>query len=254
MQWTIEPASPHVPIVACLPHGGLEDPPDLAGDLAMSPDELWSDMLTRELYDFLPELGITTITTNYSRFVADVNRDPDGDQHGEFRDSVVAAYLNSGRRLYRRTLTPEQISYRIGLAHEPFHRALDDAIGRLLSRYQRILLPHLPSSGINLAGDHIVGDRHGTTADPATTHRIQLALARTTGLDVRLNQRYIGGWTVKRFAAHDRVDAIAIEVNQRCYLDFSQRRYPAKPPIRDFDQTRRRLHLALQQIVTECSS
>jgi len=254
MKWTIEPAASHVPIIACLPHGGLEYPPDLAVDLAMSPDELRSDMLTRELYDFLPELGITTITTSYSRFVADVNRDPGGDQHGAFRDSVVAAYLSSGRRLYRQALTPEQISYRIGLAHEPFHRALDDAIGRLLSQHQRILLLDLHSFGIDLGGDIIVGDRHGTTADPATTCRVQQAIIAATGLDVRLNQRYIGGWTVKRFAAHDRVDAVAIEVNQRCYLDFSQRRYPAKPPIRDFDQTRRRLHLALQQIVTECSS
>jgi len=65
---------------------------------------------------------------------------------------------------------------------------------------------------------------------------------------VRLNQRYIGGWTVKRFAAHDRVDAVAIEVNQRCYLDFSQRKYPAKPPLGDFDKTRQHLRRALEEI------
>jgi N-formylglutamate deformylase len=248
MHWMIEPASPCVPIVACLPHGGLEYPPDLAVDLAMSPDELWSDMLTRELYDFLPELGITTITTGYSRFVADVNRDPDGDQHGAFRDSVVAAYLNSGRRLYRTELSQEQIRYRIQLAHEPFHHALDTTIEHLLSQHQRILLLDLHSFGINLDGDIIVGDRHGTTADPAITHRVRDAIEIATGLDVRLNQRYIGGWTVKRFAAHGRVDAVAIEVNQRCYLDFSQRKYPAKPPLGDFDKTRQHLRRALEEI------
>jgi N-formylglutamate deformylase len=248
MHWTIEPDSPHVPIVACLPHGGLEYPPDLAADLAMSPDELRSDMLTRELYDFLPELGITTITTRYSRFVADVNRDPDGDQHGGFRDSVVAAYLNSGRQLYRQPLTPEQIRHRIQLAHEPFHQALDAKIEHLLSCYERILLLDLHSFGINLEGDIIVGDRHGTTADPAITHRVRRAIENATGLDVRLNQRYIGGWTVKRFAAHERVDAVAIEVNQRCYLDFSRRKYPAKPPLGDFDKTRQHLRRAIEEI------
>jgi len=254
MQWTIEPAAPHVPIIACLPHGGLEYPPDLAADLAMSPDELRSDLLTRELYDFLPELGITTITTNFSRFVADVNRDPGGDQHGGFRDSVVAAYLNSGRPLYRQALTPEQISYRVSLAHAPFHRALDQAVKQLLCEYPRILLLDLHSFGIDLAGDIIVGDRHGTTARPSSTKRVQQAFSTAAGLDVSLNQRYIGGWTVKRFAAHDRVDAVAIEVNQRCYLDFSQRRCPAKPPLGDFDQTRRRLHLAVAQIAAQCPS
>jgi N-formylglutamate deformylase len=250
-RWMIEPSASPVPIIACLPHGGAEYPPDLAADLAMSPDELRPDLLTRELYDFLPELGITTITTNYSRFVADVNRDPGGDQHGAFRDSVVAAHLNSGRQLYRRELTQDQISYRIRLAHEPFHRALDQAVDQLLSRHDRILLLDLHSFGIDLAGDIIVGDRHGTTADPATTQRIQEALISGTGLDVRLNQRYIGGWTVKRFAAHDRVDAVAIEVNQRCYLDLRHRAHPAKLPLRDFDQTRQRLRRALEHIVRE---
>ena len=72
----LEPAGLPAPVVACLPHGGRDYPAELAGDLAVRPDVLWSDWLTTELYAFLPELGVTTITTTFSRFVADVNRDP----------------------------------------------------------------------------------------------------------------------------------------------------------------------------------
>jgi N-formylglutamate deformylase len=250
MRWTIEPAAPPVAIVACLPHGGVDYPEDLAQDLAMSPDTLWSDRLTRELYDFLPELGITTITTGFSRFVADVNRDPDGEQHGSFRDSVVAAHLRSGRQLYRKVLTPAQIRHRIKLAHEPFHRALDAAIESRLKQFPRILLLDLHSFGIDLPGDIIVGDRHGTTAQPEATSLVRTAFTQQTGFDVRMNQRYIGGWTIRRFTDRNEVDAVAVEVNQRCYLDFQRRRYPDPPPPGDFEQTKRRLQTALEKIAT----
>jgi N-formylglutamate amidohydrolase len=103
-QWVLEPNSPPVPIVACLPHGGHYYPAELAGCLAVEPAVLWSDWLTRELYDFLPSLGITTITTAYSRFVADVNRDPAGEQHGRFWSSVVSAQMPDGQPVYDRPL------------------------------------------------------------------------------------------------------------------------------------------------------
>ena len=109
----LEPRGDTVPVVACLPHGGLDYPADLAGELAVRPDILWSDWLTRDLYAFLPDLGITTVTTRFSRFVADVNRDPDGEQHGGFWTSVVAARMPNGRAVYRRPLTSAEIGHRI---------------------------------------------------------------------------------------------------------------------------------------------
>ena len=69
-QWVIEPAAAPVPVVACLPHGGRDFPAELAGDLVVRPDALWADWLTRELYAFLPELGITTVTGTPSNFPA----------------------------------------------------------------------------------------------------------------------------------------------------------------------------------------
>ena len=71
---------------------------ELAGDLAVSPDILWSDWLTRELYG-LPDLGITTVTTAFSRFVADVNRDPAGEQHGRFSSASSAGRCRTTARL-----------------------------------------------------------------------------------------------------------------------------------------------------------
>jgi N-formylglutamate amidohydrolase len=250
--WVIEPAGQAAPVVACLPHGGLTYPSELTSALAVRPEILWSDWLTRELYEFLPELGITTVATGFSRFVADVNRDPGGEQHGGFWTSVVAARMPNGRAIYHRPLTTAEISYRIRLAHEPFHHALDQAIARLLAGSSRVLLLDLHSFGAGLDGDVILGDRHGSTAAPAAIEMVAGSLG-AAGLDVRRNQRFAGGWTVKRFAAHERVDAIQVELNQRRYLDLENRRYPQAPPLGDFGGAQRQLRQVLTEVVSRAS-
>jgi N-formylglutamate deformylase len=246
--WLQEPAAPAVPVVACLPHGGREYPVDLRADLAVSADILWSDWRTRELYEFLPGLGITTVSTPFSRFVADVNRDPAGEQHGGFWTSVVSARMPNGRAVYRHPLSAEQIAHRIGLAHAPFHRAIDAAVDRLLARFPRVLLLDLHSFGVGLDADVILGDRNGATARPDTVRLLTGAFTRH-GFEVRLNERFSGGWTVRRFAGHDRVDAVQVELNQRRYLNFEGHKYPAPPPKGDFEATQRRLRALLAQDV-----
>jgi N-formylglutamate amidohydrolase len=246
----LEPRGDAVPVVACLPHGGLHYPAELTAELAVHPEVLWSDWLTRDLYAFLPEIGITTITTRFSRFVADVNRDPDGDLHGGFWTSVVAARMPNGRAVYRRPLTGDEIAHRIKIAHAPFHHALDDAVGRLLARFPRLLLLDLHSFGVGLDGDVILGDRHGATASPDAVARVSGALS-AAGFDVRMNQRFAGGWTIRRFGRHDDVDAIQVELNQRRYLDLANRRYPAPPPLGEFSATRRLLRSTLERIADE---
>jgi N-formylglutamate amidohydrolase len=245
----IEPAAPVTAVVACLPHGGREYPAEFTGDLLVSPDILWSDWLTRELYAFLPALGVTTVATTLSRFVADVNRDPGGEQHGRFWTSVVTAEMPDGRPVYRRPLAAAEIRRRIALAHEPFHRALDEVIERMLRRFPRLLLLDLHSFGVDLDADVILGDRRGVTAQEAALTALEGAFTGQ-GFRVRRNERFTGGWTIRRFAGHDRVDAVQVELNRRCYLKLDPPPYPDPPPPGDFDGTRRRLRSALEQMVT----
>jgi N-formylglutamate deformylase len=245
-QWVLEPLAPPVPVVACVPHGGRDFPADLAGDLIIRPDRLWADWLTRELYEFLPELGITMVSTTLSRFVADVNRDP-ASGHGGFWSSVVSAQQPNGLPVYRRELTQGEIGQRIGVAHAPFHQALDAVVAGLLRRFPRLLLLDLHSFGRDLPGDVILGDRRGVTARPAAMARLTDALAGA-GLDVRVNERFTGGWTVQRFAADDRVDAVQVELNQRRYLNLAAKMPQAPPPRGDFDATQALLRRVLRQV------
>lgn len=249
-QWVIEPNRDPVPVVACLPHGGRDFPADLARDLTVAPDALQADWLTRELYAFLPELGITTVTTAFSRFVADVNRDP-ASGCGPFWSAVVSAHLpNSGRPLYTRPLTPAEVGARVTLAHEPFHRALDGVLAGLLERFPRLLLLDLHSFGRPHPGDVQLGNRHGRTAGPEAMAILAGALVRQ-GFDVRLNERLTGGWTVQRFAGCDRVDAIQVELSQRRYLNRRGHTPPGQPPAAVFfDATAARLREVLAAVIT----
>jgi len=171
---------------------------ELRSELAVDPATLWADWLTRELYGFLPGLGITTITTTFSRFVADVNRDPTGEQHGSFWSSVVAAQTAGGRPVYRRALTQAEISHRIRLVHEPFHRSLDEAIERLLARFARLLVLDLHSFGRPLDGDVILAT--GTASRPG---RIRSGCSRrnsaatASGTRQRAVQRRLDGPAVR---------------------------------------------------------
>ena len=68
-----------LPLVVSFPHTGTELPPDIEDQL-VSP---WlarkdTDFYVDVLYDFVRELGATTVRTSISRTVIDMNRDPTG--------------------------------------------------------------------------------------------------------------------------------------------------------------------------------
>ena len=67
-----------VPIILSVPHCGIVFPADLTdqykSDLISAPDD--TDWFVDTLYDFVSYMGITMIAAQYSRWVIDLNRDP----------------------------------------------------------------------------------------------------------------------------------------------------------------------------------
>lgn len=187
--------------------------PDLVG-----PERLWVDAFTPELYRFLDVAGVATVQAEYSQFVANPNRRPESPRFAPFWEGIVPSTNSDGEALYSLEPTTQQIDERIRLAYDGYHTALDAAIADRLSRFDRILLVDLHSFGMDLDADIIVGDGNGTTSRPEVVGRIEDAL-QNQGFTVRRNLRFSGGWIVRRFSDNPRVDAIQIELNQRCYAD-----------------------------------
>jgi N-formylglutamate amidohydrolase len=72
------PRAAALPLVVSIPHTGTRLPAEIAGELAS--DEMrrlpMTDWHLDRLYDFLPELGATTLCAMYTRFIVDLNRSP----------------------------------------------------------------------------------------------------------------------------------------------------------------------------------
>lgn len=212
----VSPDGPALPIVATIPHGGRSMPAPFDVGLSVEPTTLWADWYTTELYGFLPELGVTTIVTDLSRFVADPNRDP-ASGNGDFWKTVVPANDPMGEPVRSRPLTDREVAASVAAAHSPFHRLLDGVVAELLAQFGRVLVIDLHSFGVPLDVDVVVGDAHGTTCRPAAVAVIEQAL-QTANFTTARNLRFSGGWLIRRFGTRSDVDAVALELNQRRYL------------------------------------
>ncbi|MGT2427391.1 N-formylglutamate amidohydrolase [Amnibacterium kyonggiense] len=243
-----DPASTR--LVLSVPHGGRVLPEEARAALLADPGALWSDWRTDELYDFAADLGLPSVVARASRFVADPNRDPAGPSHGSFWSTVVPAEDPWGRPLYGRPLDADELAARVAAAHRPFHAALDDLVAASLRHHPRVLLLDLHSFGLRLDADVVIGDRHGTTADPAVSDRVEEALA-AVGFRVRRNDPFPGGWITARYQHDDRVDAVQIELDQRTHLqaDDVDRAVPdPRPDEAGWNRTRRRLAATLEAL------
>ncbi len=87
--------------------------------LLVSPDELWTDLATPQLYEFLPGLGIAAVVNRLSRFVADPNRELRPPLHGDFWRAAVPSTNTRGKAIYERPLSDKDVARRIALAHGP---------------------------------------------------------------------------------------------------------------------------------------
>lgn len=204
-------------MVASIPHGSGFIPDEFLPDL-ISPERLWADAFTPELYGFLPGAGVRVVQAEYSQFVANPNRRPASPRFAPFWEGIVASTNSDGDALYSKPPSSEQLDERIRQAYDTYHAALDTAIDERLSRFERVVLLDLHSFGMDIDADIVIGDGNGTTATPEVVTEIEQALG-AQGLTVKRNLRFSGGWIVGRFAEHPRVDAIQIELNQRCYAD-----------------------------------
>jgi N-formylglutamate deformylase len=215
-----------------IPHGATQLPAWCTRDLLVDPATLWSDWYTCELCASLAELGVTVVSAAWSRFVADVNRDPTRPVYAPFWEGIVASTDTQLAPIYRVEPSDAELRERIALAYEPFHAALDAAVASAVDTHGRALLLDLHSFGRDLPTDVILGDAHGTTASAATMARIEDAFV-SSGLRVARNLVFSGGWIVRKFAGRPAPDAVQIELNQRCYLDPAEVDAFRQPPARD---------------------
>ena len=233
------------------PHSGTRYPDDFRPACPPALLRRAEDTHVEKLYDFAPGLGVHWVEAHFPRSYLDANRDTTeidvemiegGRWSGPVtQDPVVLQKVRLGKGLiwkctdegtpiYDRLLTADEVAARIERCWRPYHAAVAGAIDAAHARHGYSIhinchsMPAVAGSHATLYpglvhADFVVGDRDGTTADPALSQRI-CAFLRERGYSVDYNHPYKGVELVRRYgqpAAHRH--SIQIEINRKLYMD-----------------------------------
>lgn len=239
------------PVVLDSPHSGFRMPADfgavLSEDDLRDGEDCWID----ELWAPAAERGIPLLAAQFPRTYIDANRhaadiDPellDAPWPGEWQPSgkarigkaLIWRTLDDGRPIYDRRLTVDQVQQRIANYHQPYHRALRQLLDAAHARFG--VVHHInchsmnPVSGLMGEGgagvaraDIVLGDRDGSSCDPAFTDFVRERLA-ACGYEVKVNDPFKGVELVRAYAdpAAGR-HSLQLEVNKRLYMDMATRK------------------------------
>jgi len=245
--------APHdrlIPLVLDSPHSGTDYPGDFRPAVSLEALRQCEDSFVDELYSSGPGIGATLIAARFPRAYIDPNRSIldidtsllDGAWPGpairsrktELGIGLIWRILDSGQDIYGRKLSVEEVKQRIVRYHQPYQKAVKDALDHAHDHFGAVWhinchsMPAV-SGRISEEGpgkrrpDFVLGDRDGTTCDVEFTDLVAGVL-RKMGYEVKINDPYKGVELVRAFSdpkAHRH--SLQIETNRRLYMDEKTR-------------------------------
>jgi formiminoglutamase len=223
-----------VPILISIPHAGTAFPSSQVSyyqdGIVNHPED--TDWLVHELYDFAPEIGITVIKANYSRYVVDLNRDPQNKslyKDARLKTQVLPTVTFDRRSIYRDEKYPDQISSeRIKNYHTPYYQRIDAILKEFQKDFKHCLFFDAHSIKRTVASiqenpfvDLIIGTRDQTSCAKEIGE-----LTYNHFKDVyttSLNTPFKGGNLTQTFGKpKDYRHAIQLEMSQDIYLEHDR--------------------------------
>jgi N-formylglutamate deformylase len=244
MNFKITPAQgTEVPILISVPHCGTEFPPEIKGQfkpmLIGAPDD--TDWFVHQLYDFAPSMGMTLIAAKYSRWVIDLNRDPQSKPlytDGRIITALCPTTTFLGEPLYsddRKDIDSKEVNRRLEVYYWPYHLKIEENIARLKKKFGKVLLwdchsirQVVPTIQKEKFPDLILGDADGTSASPGLIETALATLDHGT-YSVNHNHPFKGGFITRNFGKPaDNVHALQLEMTKVNYMDDSELSYSAE--------------------------
>ncbi len=218
------------PLIISVPHAGTSLPPGLAARLTdAGRTVIDTDWHVDRLYPFAGELDATMLCAQWSRYCADLNRDPGGGAlyPGARTSAFVPVETFEGQPLYARGDEPAdgEIAERRVTWWDPYHRALRAELERVRATHGYVLLldahsiwGRLPLLFDGELPDVNVGTNSGDSCASAVSAAVMSAVANSTYSTV-LDGRFKGGYITRTYGTPGAgVHAVQIELNQRTYL------------------------------------
>ena len=122
-----------IPLLVSMPHVGTDIPDDIAARMAPAATERAdTDWHLVKLYGFLGEMGASTLSARWSRYVIDLNRPPEDTNLYPGQDTTGLCPLDTFHRepLYLPGFPPsdEEVAERIRVYWRPYHERLQSAL------------------------------------------------------------------------------------------------------------------------------
>lgn len=240
----------HTPLVLDSPHSGTVYPEDFRPVCELATLRRAEDTHVEKLYAFASDMGAAWIEAHFPRSYLDANRDMtevdttmlDGPwtepvstdprvlSKVRLGKGLIWKLTDEGLPIYDRPLTVAEVRQRIDQCWRPYHAAVAQAIDEAHARHGYSIhinchsMPAIAGShatdfpGLAHA-DFVIGDRDGSTADPALSHKLCEHL-RACGYSVDYNHPYKGVELVRRHGnpAANR-HSIQVEINRKLYMD-----------------------------------
>lgn len=220
------------PLLVSIPHTGVEIPSWLRARLANEavaalPDTDWH---LHELYDFVAELGATTIHARYTRYLVDLNRPRTQEKlyPGQAETELVPTLTFAGEPIYRDGEAPTraEIDRRVADYWQPYHDRLAAELDALRREFGYALLfdAHsivgvVPRLHPDALPDLMLGDVDGRSCAAALSDAV-FAVQEASAYHAVRNFRFKGGHITRGYGQPDaRVHALQLEMSQRIYMD-----------------------------------
>ncbi|TAN07277.1 MAG: N-formylglutamate deformylase [Rhodanobacteraceae bacterium] len=237
------------PLLVSLPHDGTALPEAMAARItpaaARVPDTDWH---VGRLYAFARGLGASVITPHWSRYVADLNRDPEGQAlyPGRAETALVPVTTFAGEPIYRPGAAPDaaELALRRRVYWQPYHAALTAELARMRASHPRVVLwdGHSIRSRVPMFFDGQLPDFNlGTASGASCSPGLQDVLAgilgrRAGGYSHVVNGRFKGGYITRHYGRPATgVEAVQLELAQYTYMDEDSFAYlpPRAAPVQD---------------------
>jgi N-formylglutamate deformylase len=225
------------PLLVSLPHDGTALPTAIAARASAAGRRVAdTDWHVGILYDFVREMGASVIAPHWSRYVADLNRDPEGHKlyPGRAETALVPVTTFAGESIYAPGDEPDEkeIALRTAMYWQPYHDALAGELARMRRRHPRVVLwdGHSIKSRVPMFFEGQLPDFNlGTASGASCSHALRGLLTdvlreHADGATGRYSHvvdgRFKGGYITRHYGRPETgVEAVQLELAQYTYMD-----------------------------------
>jgi len=237
-----------LPFVFASPHSGDDYSDEFLAQSRLDATAIRrsEDCFVHELFQDAPRLGAPLIRARFPRAYLDPNREPYELDPTMFRGSLpsfvnsrsarvsvglgtIARVVSNGAEIYRKKLDFREVEQRIDRLYFPYHAMIKQLLVATRAQFGAVVLVDchsMPSMGSAVEGDtgrrrcdFVLGDRFGTSCDPAIVDLLERRL-NDLGYSVARNDPYAGGFVTQNYGRPGAgIHAVQIEINRGLYMD-----------------------------------